>query len=66
MSHTHMDAPHGMCAAGAESCLTRCTSSTLAKVLTRSVNGLVTIWLYFMDVISDIEVTKLVSRWVGR
>ena len=31
-------------------------SSTLATVLQRSLNGVVTIWLYFADVISDIEV----------
>jgi hypothetical protein len=43
----------------ARGCWMRCTESTLAIVFRRSLNGLVTVWLYFADVVSDIEVLLL-------
>ena len=42
-----------------ESCTERFMQSNLLKVFKRSLNGLVTVWLYFADVISDIEVMLL-------
>uniref|UniRef100_A0A7S2DER8 Uncharacterized protein n=1 Tax=Haptolina brevifila TaxID=156173 RepID=A0A7S2DER8_9EUKA len=41
------------------SCYSRCMHSSLWAVFTRSLNGLLVVWLYFMDVISDIEVMML-------
>jgi len=40
-------------------CWARFASSTFLAVFQRSLNGLITIWLYFADVISDVEVTLL-------
>ena len=42
-----------------EGCISRCTHSVLFKAFRRALNGLVTVWLYFMDVISDVQVTPL-------
>lgn len=44
------------------SCWSRCMSSTLVAVFQRSLNGLVTVWLYFADVISDIQVMFLLHK----
>ena len=40
-------------------CCARVFGSTLLGVFRRSLNGLVTTWLYFADVISDVEVTLM-------
>ena len=41
------------------SCGARCMQSSFVNAAKRSLNGLVVIWLYFADVISDIEVAAL-------
>ena len=41
------------------SCGARCMQSSFVSAAKRSLNGLVVIWLYFADVISDIEVAAL-------
>ena len=43
-------------------CASRIMGSTLVVVLKRALNGVVTIWLYFADIISDIQVIQLL--WV--
>ena len=39
--------------------MARLLNSTVAKVFRRALNGLITVWLYFADVISDVEVMVL-------
>ena len=46
-------------AAERSSCMGQLMNSTFAKVFKRSANGLITVWLYFADVISDVEVMVL-------
>ena len=41
------------------SCASRLMGSTFMLVLRRALNGVVTVWLYFADIISDIEVAYL-------
>ena len=45
-----------------EGCFSRLMGSTVMLVLRRAVNGLLTVWLYFADVISDIEVMYLLYQ----